>query len=60
MLFYDKLLQIRIDKETLEELKRIAKQEKMPVSVFVRLLIYREINRKKKEARQINTNSLIQ
>ena len=51
MQFYDKRLLIAIDKESLEELKRVAKKKKMKVSTLVRLLIYAELKKHRKETK---------
>ena len=51
MQFYDSTLKVRLDKETLRELKKIAKKKKMPVSVLVRLLIYAELKKHRKETK---------
>ena len=47
MAFYNKRLLIAIDKDTLQELKRIAEQQNLKVSELVRNLIYREIKRQR-------------
>lgn len=49
MQFYDKRLLIAIDKESLEELKKLAKRRKIKVSTLVRLLIYEELKKYRKE-----------
>jgi post-segregation antitoxin (ccd killing protein) len=45
MKFYDATIKIRIDKETLEELKKLARKKKIKVSTLVRLLIYAELKK---------------
>ena len=51
MRYYDTILKIRIDKETLSELKKIAKKEYSSVSEFIRALIYAELNRQRKASK---------
>jgi len=43
--FYDANLRIRIDRETLKELKKIATQQNIPISALVRRLIYAELKK---------------
>jgi hypothetical protein len=45
MISYDKSIKIRIDSETLEELKILARINKVKTSEFVRQLIYRELGK---------------
>jgi metal-responsive CopG/Arc/MetJ family transcriptional regulator len=45
MISYDKSIKIRIDSETLEELKILARINKVKTSEFVRQLIYRELRK---------------
>ena len=49
MRFYDGILKVRLDQETIKELKKIASKKKIPVSVLVRLLIYAELKKYRKE-----------
>ena len=44
---YDTKLEIRIDKETLKQLKALAKKRKMSVSEIVRSAIYKELKRER-------------
>jgi len=43
--FYDAILKVRIDRDTLKELKKIAKTKNTKVSLIVRRLIYAEIKK---------------
>lgn len=43
--FYDANLRIRIDRETLKELQKIAKEKNISISFLVRRLIYAEIKK---------------
>jgi len=57
MQFYDKRIILRIDRETLQELKEIAKANRMSVSSIIRRFIYKglkEIRKQKKE----NSNAI--
>ncbi|NPA13769.1 MAG: hypothetical protein GXN97_01105 [Aquificae bacterium] len=45
MISYDKSIKIRIDSETLEELKILARINKVKTSEFIRQLIYRELRK---------------
>ena len=57
MKFYDVALKIRLDKETYEELKKIAYARKIKVSQLVRFLIYAELKKARKQSPQ-NGNPL--
>jgi len=43
--FYDALLKVRIDRETYQELKRLAQTKNITISLLVRRLIYGELKR---------------
>ena len=45
MISFDKSIKIRIDSETLEELKILARINKVKTSEFIRQLIYRELRK---------------
>jgi antitoxin component of RelBE/YafQ-DinJ toxin-antitoxin module len=45
---FDAILKLRIDKETLQELRKIAKKHKISTSELVRRLIYVEIRKHRK------------
>ena len=47
MAYYDAIIKVRIDKETLKQLKALAKQQNLKVSELIRELIYREIKRQR-------------
>ena len=48
--FYDDFLKIWIDAETYLELKKLAKQQNIPLSVLVRKLIYAELRKARRKA----------
>ena len=44
-MYYDTLLKIRIDRETYQELKKIAKTKHTTISEIIRRLIYTELKK---------------
>ncbi len=46
---FDTILKLRIDKETKEELKKIAEKEKTTMSELIRMLIYSKIGEYRKK-----------